>query len=103
MCANRKECSVCQWNTHRFGLCSGNIWRAEKTAMDTLRLKSVVTKRACTVGKCERHDHEIATFNRANIRADVFYHAYGFVPHHATGGAVLHLLVWPQIAPANAR
>src|SRR5207245_5265124 len=46
---------------------------------------------------------EVAAFNRSNVCADVFDHAYGFVPHHATADAAFHFLIWPQIAPANAR
>src|SRR6266446_1036146 len=103
MRANGKECSICQRNPYRFGLCSGNLWRAEKTAMDTRRLKAVVTKHACAVGERERHDNEITAFNPSNVCANLFDHAYRFVPHHATGVAAFHFLIWPQIAPANAR
>jgi hypothetical protein len=71
--------------------------------MDARRLKPVVAKRACAVGERERHDNEITAFNRSNVCADVFDHTYRFVPHYATGVAVLHFLIWPQIAPANAR
>jgi hypothetical protein len=70
--------------------------------MDTRRLKSVVAKRACAVGERERHDNEITALNPPNVCADVFNHTYRFVPHHATGVAALHFLIWPQIAPANA-
>src|SRR6266481_6327351 len=71
--------------------------------MDTRRLKPVMAKRAGAVGERERHDNEITAFNRTNVCADVFDHTYRFVPHYATGVAVLHFLIWPQIAPANAR
>ena len=71
--------------------------------MDARRLKPVVAKRACAVGERERHDNEITSLNRSNVCADVFDYTYRFVPHHATGLAVLHFLIWPQIAPANAR
>src|SRR5712672_2911391 len=71
--------------------------------MDALRLKPVVAKRACAVGERERHDNEITSLNRSNVCADVFDHTYRFVPYHATGLAVLHFLIWPQIAPENAR
>src|SRR6476661_8436515 len=71
--------------------------------MDTRRLKSVVTKCACAVGERERHDNEIAALNRPNVFTDVFDHTYRFVPHYATSVAALHFLIWPQIAPANAR
>ena len=62
-----------------------------------------MAKRASAVGERERHDNEITAFNRSNVFADVFDHTYRFVPHHATGVAALHFLIWPQIAPANAR
>jgi hypothetical protein len=62
-----------------------------------------VAKRACAVGERERHDNEITALNRSNVLADVFDYTYRFVPHHPTGIAALHLLIWPQIAPANAR
>src|SRR5262249_47069774 len=71
--------------------------------MDTRRLKSVVAKRARPVGERERHDNEITAFNPSNVCADVFYYTYCFVPHHATSVTVFHFLIWPQIAPANAR
>src|SRR6266487_3312027 len=71
--------------------------------MDARRLKPVMAKRACAVGERERHDNEITSLNRSNVCADVFDHTYRFVPHHATGLAVLHFLIWPQIASANAR
>src|SRR5207249_10545010 len=71
--------------------------------MDARGLKPVVAKRACTVGKRERHDNELTSLNRPNVCADVFDDTYRFVPHHATGIAMLHLLIWPQIATANAR
>jgi hypothetical protein len=71
--------------------------------MDARRLKLVVAKHARAVGERERHDNEITAFNRSNVFADVFDHTYRFVPHHATGVDVLHFLIWPQIAPANAR
>src|SRR5207249_9494942 len=51
----------------------------------------------------ERHDNEITAFNPSNVCANLFDHAYRFVPHHATGVAAFHFLIWPQIAPANAR
>ena len=35
--------------------------------------------------------------------ANSFDHAYRFVSHHATCVAMLHFLIWPQVAPANAR
>src|SRR5439155_24949738 len=70
--------------------------------MNARRLKPVVAKRACAVGERERHDNEITSLNRSNVCADVFNHTYRFVPHHATGLDVLHFLIWPQIAPANA-
>jgi hypothetical protein len=71
--------------------------------MDARRLKPIVTKRACAVGERERHDNEITTLNRSNVRADVFHHTYRFVPHYAAGVAALHFLIRPQIASANAR
>src|SRR5438445_1709846 len=103
MRAERKEGSICQRNPYRFGLCSGDLWGTEKSAMDARRLKPIMAKHACTVGECERHDNEITAFNPSNVCADVFDHTYRFVPHHTTGVAVLHFLIWPQIAPANAR
>ena len=66
-------------------------------------MKAVVTKHACAVGERERHDNEITAFDRSNFCADVFHHADRLVPHHATGVAVLHFLIRPQIASANAR
>ena len=102
MRADPKECSICQRNPHGFGLCSGDLCRAEKSAMDARRLKPVVAKRACAVGEREGHDNEITSLNRSNICADVFDHTYRFVPHHATSVDVFHFLIWPQIAPANA-
>jgi hypothetical protein len=71
--------------------------------MDTRRLKPIVAKHACAIGERERHNNEITPLNRSNVCADVFDHTYRFVPHHATGVDVLHFLIWPQIAPANAR
>jgi hypothetical protein len=62
-----------------------------------------MTKRACSVGERERHDNEITSLNRSNVCADVLDNTYRFVPHHATGVAAFHFLIWPQIAPANAR
>src|SRR5439155_7428814 len=103
MRAERKEGSICQRNPHRFGLCSGDLWGTEKSAMDARRLKPVMAKHACAIRKRERHDNEITAFNPSNVCADVFHHTYRFVPHHATGIAALHFLIWPQIAPANAR
>jgi len=70
--------------------------------MDARRLKPVMTKRARAVGEREGHNNEITSLNRSNVRADVFDHTYRFMPHHATGLVVLHFLIWPQIAPANA-
>jgi hypothetical protein len=70
--------------------------------MDARRLKPVVAKHARAIGERERHDDEITSLNRSNVCADVFDHTYRFVPHHATGLAVLHFLIWPQIAPTNA-
>src|SRR5512133_2186029 len=102
MRADRKEGSICQWNPYGFGLRSGDFRGAEKSAMDARRLKSVMAKRACAVGECERHDNEITSLNRSNVCADVFNHTYRFVTHYATSLDVLHLLIWPQIAPANA-
>jgi hypothetical protein len=71
--------------------------------MDARRLKPVVAKHACAIGEREWHDNEITAFNHSNVCADVFDYTCRFVPHHATGVAVLHFLIWPQIAPANAR
>jgi hypothetical protein len=101
--ANRKEGSICQRNPYGFRLCSGDLCGAEKPAMDTRRLKPVVAKHARAVGERERHDNEITSLNRSNVCADVFHHTYRFVPHYATGVAALHFLIWPQIAPTNAR
>jgi hypothetical protein len=101
--ADRKEGSLCQRNPHGFCLCSGDLCGAEKSAMDARRLKPVVAKRACAVGERERHDNEITSLDRSNVWADVFDHTYRFVPHHATSLALLHFLIWPQIAPANTR
>src|ERR1043166_7251279 len=103
MCAKRKEGSICQRNPYGLGLCPGDLCGPEKSAMDARGLKPVVAKHACAIGKRERHDNEVTAFNRSNVCADVFDHTYRFVPHHATGFAVLHFLIWPQIAPANAR
>jgi hypothetical protein len=71
--------------------------------MEARRLKPVVAKHARAIGERERHDNEITSLNRSNVCADVFDHTYRFVPHHATRVAVLHFLIWPQIASANAR
>src|SRR6266545_5235846 len=99
----RKEGSICQRNPYGFGLCSGDLWGTEKSAMDARRLKPVVAKHACAVRERERHDNEITAFNRSNVCANVFDHTDRFVPHHATAIAALHFLVRPQIAPANTR
>src|SRR6516165_1341538 len=101
--ADWKESSIRQRNSYRFGLCSSDLCSTEKSAMDTRRLKPVVAKHACAVGERERHDNEITAFNRSNICTDVFDHTYRFVPHYASSVAALHFLIWPQIAPANAR
>src|SRR3954470_24437906 len=71
--------------------------------MDARRLKPVMAKRACAVGKRERHDYEITAFNGSNIFANIFNHTYRFVSHHAAGIGALHFLIGPQIAPANTR
>ena len=100
----RKESAVCQRNHCTASACApATSVRAEKSAMDARRLKPVVAKHACAVGERERHDNEIAAFNRSNVCADVFDHTYRFVPHHAASVAMLHFLIRPQIAPANAR
>src|SRR4029453_7634645 len=49
------------------------------------------------------HDNEVTALNCPNVCADVLDDTYRFVPHHATGVAAFHFLIWPQIAPANAR
>src|SRR5262249_58674127 len=62
-----------------------------------------MAKRACPVRERERHDNEITPLNPSNVCTNVFNHTYRFVPHHATGVAALHFLIWPQIASTNAR
>src|SRR5437764_1394476 len=71
--------------------------------MDARCLKSIMAKRACAVGERKRHDNEITPLNLPNVCADLFDHTYRFVPHHATSVAAFHFLIWPEIAPANAR
>jgi len=67
-------------NPHGFGLCSGDLCGAEKSAMDARRLKPVMAKHACAVGERERHDNKITSLNRSNVCADVFNHAYRSCP-----------------------
>src|SRR5215471_8676023 len=62
-----------------------------------------MAKSACPVRERERHDNEITPLNPSNVCANVRDYTYRFVPHHVTGIAALHFLVWPQIAAANAR
>src|SRR5436190_1862403 len=47
--ANWEKRSICQRNPHRFGLCSSDFCRPEKSAVNTRRLKSVMAKRACAI------------------------------------------------------
>ena len=49
----------------------------------------------------ERRHHEVADLHRADLGADVLDDADELVAHSATGLGVLHLVVRPEIAPAD--
>ena len=65
-------------------------------------MQSFVAEDAGAVGVGERHDDEIADFHGANVGADGFDDADRLVSHAATGIAVFHGLVRPEIAAADA-
>ena len=95
------QCSVRLGDTNCFGLCSVDVARAEEPSVDARRVKSFVTEDAGAVGVRERHDEDIADVHRANVGADGLDDADRFVSHSAAGLAVLHRLVWPEIAAAD--
>ena len=65
-------------------------------------MQSFVAEDAGAVGERERHDDEIAGFQGADVGADGLDDADGLVSHAAAGVAVLHRLVRPEIAAADA-
>jgi hypothetical protein len=64
-------------------------------------VQPVVAEAARAVGVGERHHHDVADLERANIRADGLDDTDRLVAHAATTLDRPHLLVRPQIAAAD--
>src|SRR2546428_11578285 len=62
-----------------------------------------MTEDARSIGKCERHDHNVAHFSSTHIATDIFDNTDCFVSHWSWFIARLHQVVRPQIAAADAR
>ena len=69
--------------------------------MDARSVQPRAAEHACAVRICEWGDNEIARFNRADAGADSLHDADQLVCHWTSRLAMLHLLIWPEIAATN--
>jgi hypothetical protein len=101
--ADRKheEGSVCLRYAHRLTLAAVDVVRAVPATMQARAVQALPAEDARSVRPQERRHDEIADHERANVVADGLDHADEFVSDAATGVAVLHLVVGPQVAAAN--
>src|SRR5205809_1835348 len=60
-----------------------------------------MTEDARSIGKRERHDHNVARFHSTNIATDILDHTDCLVSHWSWFVARLHQVVRPQVAAAN--
>src|SRR5205823_8718564 len=76
---------------------------AEKSAMNAGGGEPLAAECAGAVGEGERHHHDVADVQRADVAAERGHDADRLVAHAAGGLALRHQVVWPEIAAAYAR
>jgi hypothetical protein len=96
------ERSVRLGDAHRFALASVDAVARPPATVEARGLQAVLAEHAGAVRPRERGDDEVAPLDRAHARADGFDEADELVPHAAPGLGVLHRLVGPEVAAADA-
>src|SRR5579875_3289040 len=61
-----------------------------------------MTNCAGAVRVAKRHDDDLSPTDVVHFVADVLNHANGFVAHWLTAGRLRKVVVWPEVAPADA-
>src|SRR6516165_8467719 len=96
------ECAVGERDANGFRLCSADHADAEVASVRASCLQTLVAEVARAIRECERHDHQVTSFDSVNIGADGFHDADCFMPHGSAAGNGFKLLVGPEIASADA-